>query len=55
MTSALNMPKALMIPPSTTPMRNSGPPSRPAMSAQEPVSQAVGVRPVIHIAAKGST
>ena len=49
------MPKALITPPSTTPTRSSGPPSKPAMSAQDPVSHAVDVSPVIHMAAKGST
>jgi hypothetical protein len=47
------MPNALITPPSTTPMRSSGPPSNPAMSAQEPVSHAVAFNPVIHMAATG--
>ena len=34
--------------------RSSGPPSRPAMSAQEPVSHALDESPVIHMAATGT-
>src|SRR3989442_15473428 len=53
MTSALNMPKPLIMPPSTRPILSSGPPNIPAMSAQEPVSQAVGASPVSQTAAVG--
>ena len=53
MTSALNIPKALSMPPSTMYTRSSGPPTSPAISAQEPVSQALGLKRVIAMAATG--
>ena len=43
MTSALNMPKPLIMPPATSAIRSSGPPINWATSAQAPVSQALAV------------
>ncbi len=43
MTSALNMPKPLIMPPATSAILSTGPPINWAMSAQAPVSQALAV------------